>query len=160
MPPPKGLNLRKAMPGAGLGRLFLHSRFNATIYQITRHAVECCIPVGQLLISRCCQHILHSRETHIAGYHVELWLMRTVAPKPCPDIFVKTRRCFIFRSDEYEGIDLLCISVCHNFLIFYRFYNIGFFFFFHKTGYIVFHILFVDVCQSAGLEVFRTLYGQ
>ena len=82
-------------------------------------------------------------------------------PEPCPDIFVKTRWSFVFRSDECEGVDLLCISVCHNFLIFYRFYNIGvFLLFFRKTGYIILHVLVVNVCQSAGLEVFRTLYGQ
>ena len=88
--------------------------------------------------------------------------MRTVMPKPCPDIFVKTRWSFIFRSDECEGIDLLCISVCHNSVCFYNIYNRGIFLFFIvcKTGYIVFHVLFFDVIQSAGLEVFRTLYGQ
>ena len=88
--------------------------------------------------------------------------MRTIAQKPFPDVFVKTRGRFIFRSDECEGIDLLCISVCHNFLIFCMVYNIGIFLFFivRKTGYIVFHILVFDVSKSAGLEVFRTLYGQ
>ena len=83
-------------------------------------------------------------------------------PEPCPDIFVKTRWSFVFRSDECEGVDLLCISVCHNFLIFFMVYNIGIFLFLfcRKTGYIVFHVLIIDVSQSAWLEVFRTLYGQ
>ena len=83
-------------------------------------------------------------------------------PEPCPDIFVKTRWSFVFRSDECEGVDLLCISVCHNFLIFFMVYNIGIFLFlfFRKTSDIFLYFLVLDVYQSAGLEVFRTLYGQ
>ena len=81
-------------------------------------------------------------------------------PEPFPDIFVKTRWSFIFRSNECEGVDLLCISVCHKFLIFDGVYNVGIFLFFRKTGYIFLYVLVLDVNQSAGLEVFRTLYGQ